>query len=239
MATKSTSTPLKGRLFCVTVNSSSREGEPSSGADAVSYNDMKRMIEELGGKISSTVHKKVDFLVASENAVASATQRIRKAEKYSVPVVRMGMIDHCYVNKSMPTDLSKFVFANISELIAKYKENTRASGSGGGVAASVSVDDAGDITGSSRKKRKAEAVASGGSGVSYEPFEFKSSAVFECACICHDHGEPSCSWCHAAHAEHQHCAPAADSTPATTAAGDVGESGKKQKKEKKHRKSKE
>jgi hypothetical protein len=234
MATKSTSTPLKGRLLCVTVNSSSREGETSSASDAVSYNDMKRMIEELGGKISSTVHKKVDFLVASENAVASATQRIRKAEKYSVPVVRMGMIDHCYINKSMPTDMSKFVFANISEL----KENTRASG-GGAAAASVSVDDAGDITGSSRKKRKAETVASGGNGVSYEPFEFKSSAVFECACICHDHGEPSCSWCQAAHAEHQHCAPAADSTPATTAAGDVGESGKKQKKEKKHRKSKE
>lgn len=182
------SMPLKGKLVCVTVNVSTREGDPISPSDSVSYNDMKIMVEELGGKISSTVHKKVDYLVASENAVRSATQRVRKAHKFSVPVVRMSLVDYCYVNRSIPSDMTKYQYSNIAELIMKYKENVVVSALGDG-----------EVTeeGRTKAKRKANAAC-----VPVEAFEFKSSEVFECGCICHDRGELSCSWCEGAHVAH-------------------------------------
>lgn len=189
------SKPLKGQLFCVTVNNNTREGDSNatSLADDVSYNEMKRMIGELGGKISGTVHKRVDFLVASENAVLRVTQRVRKANKYSVPVVRMALVDYCYTNRTMPTDMSAFVFPNVAELCLKFATTA---------AQEEPDDEQQKATGSTKKKRKAIEAATSGNVARYEPFEFKVAGVFECACICHDRGETSCSWCEGAHMEH-------------------------------------
>ena len=71
---------LGGKLFSVS----------AWGADGTEYNHeaLAAEVQALGGRFSSTVHRKVAFLLASAEAVERETQRVRKAWRYGVAVVR-------------------------------------------------------------------------------------------------------------------------------------------------------
>ena len=54
---------------------------------AESFAELVGAVRELGATFSSTVHRKVDVLVATAGAVERATQRVRKAAKLGVVIV--------------------------------------------------------------------------------------------------------------------------------------------------------
>ena len=181
---------LQDILFCVTVNNSAQEhdDDPDLNDSAVSYNDLKRMICELGGRLSPTVHKNVDYLVASDTAVNAATQRVRKAAKYGIPVLKVEFIESCYGMRGKRgverIDATEFTYDNIDEVVKSYEKTEKAARKG-------------DSSTDSTKKRK---TADEGAGQSYMDRLGGTAHTFECSCICHDRGEDGCSYCEGAHA---------------------------------------
>ncbi|CAN0015255.1 unnamed protein product, partial [Ectocarpus fasciculatus] len=163
------------------------DADADNSDGAVSYNDLKRMISELGGRISPTVHKNVNYLIASETAVSAATQRVRKAAKYGVPVLKVEFIESCYSNRGKSRagqiDAAEFTYTNIDEVVKRYEKTEKAARKG-------------ENTTESTKKRKS---ADKGAGQSYMERVGGAAHTFECSCICHDRGEAGCSYCEGAH----------------------------------------
>ena len=188
-----TSSTMKGStvlnsLYCITIDNRGGSINPTEeSAKQLSYNDVKKMIEELGGRVSSTVHKRVDFVIASDIAVENATQRIRKAHKFDIPVLKVEYVEYCRDNNIQPVDIAPYMYNNINEVVQEQRK--------------ASMTKTGDHT-----KRKAsqisEAISPQEASVPAEyipPVLAPVGVVYECACICHDSGESSCSWCDASH----------------------------------------
>ena len=177
------SPPLKGLLFAVSVAVQEAVYVPPVQFEvtAFSYNSLKDRIIALGGRISSTVHKNVDYLVATETSVQQCTQRVRKAAKIGIPVLKTSFLQTCEDTKTMESMLFEQTY--ITSCIEKYEERFRDNQS----------LLAGDETKLKKRPRKSDAdirlqALCGGSDVTYE-----------CGCICHDTGAESCSFCIGAH----------------------------------------
>lgn len=200
-------------LFSATA-SAVKGGEKETGQAncGVSYNNLKNMIEEMGGKVSATVHKNVNFLIASENAVLSATQRVRKAFKFRIPVLRIEYIQDLYNEKAHTNDILQYVCTNVEQYIDSYEKEKNKSKS--------EIKDWGQCA--------EDTIPQSFNGTS-EKYEVPSSTPIQvsgCSCICHDRGEVSCSWCADSHTSH----------PKTRDSSDDSTSKKKSKKSSKRKK---
>lgn len=218
---------LKRVLFSITVNHGSDtlgertadNNDASAGgaqncthsgvgvAADTSYNELRRMIGDMGGNVSATVHKKVDFVVASAGAVSAATQRLRKADKFRVPVVKVEYILDVYAGVVKPEEVINYLYGadEIASSISAYKECSRQSllsasesniqnGGGSSLCGEVDVCTETSHDGKIRRKRKMSDPHS-----SSQAATVSSGLTIECSCICHDRGESSCSWCLSAH----------------------------------------
>ena len=57
--------------------------------DGLNRNDLVHLVQRHGGRLSRTVHKKVHFVLATDQAVKRNTQAVRKAElKFGIPLLR-------------------------------------------------------------------------------------------------------------------------------------------------------
>jgi hypothetical protein len=177
----------------------------TTGDVSVSYNELKRMIVEMGGKVSATVHKKVDYVIASRGAVDVATQRVRKADKFQIPVVKVEFIQDVYMKKVQPDTIKSYTYStdDISKCIKAYKDSSSGAPAGAPVTSNDSESGNDEKEKKMKKKRKIDDVTTTVS--TYKTPSFLSKEVFECACICHDRGESSCSWCVSAHSSDNVC----------------------------------
>jgi hypothetical protein len=201
--------PFSGKMIAITVSNSN--AVPGDAEDSASYNDVKREILALGGKISSTVHKNVDFLIASDSAVEQCTQRVRKADKYDILVLKVEYVEHCRSNKK-DTNTAPFEYSNISAVVKNYEKHAKAKAVG------VPASEEEKKPASKKKKRTAS-----------EAFTIEHTMACECSCTCHDHGESSCHYCVNAHAV---------VPPTTEGNGDDHNSDGEKKKKKKSKKEK-
>lgn len=98
-----------GKVFGITVRSKAEDGEDDDAdeeetkadAELPSFDEIKANIEKAGGKVSGILHKKVFALIASDRAVRRRSQKVRKAVKYNVPVVKVAFLDACIAAKSL------------------------------------------------------------------------------------------------------------------------------------------
>ena len=89
---------LKGKRFSVSTRVASKN--ESSSEQCSSFNKLRDLCLAAGASFSSQVHRKVDAVIASPEAVeAPATQRVRKAWKLNIPVVEMDWIQECLETK--------------------------------------------------------------------------------------------------------------------------------------------
>ena len=68
-----------------------------------------KLMKDLGATESSTVHKRVNFLITDDGAVASRTKHVRKAVKYGVKIVSAGYLNACAENKAR-VDFSPYIY---------------------------------------------------------------------------------------------------------------------------------
>mmetsp|Transcript_33807 Transcript_33807/g.88803 ORF Transcript_33807/g.88803 Transcript_33807/m.88803 type:complete len:296 (+) Transcript_33807:160-1047(+) len=84
--------PLAGHKVAITVlDSHVVEGHKGTGTAA----EQMALLSKLGGVFSPTVHKRVSVVVASSAAVAARTQRVRKAERFGIPIVTPEWLSQC------------------------------------------------------------------------------------------------------------------------------------------------
>jgi hypothetical protein len=183
---------LSPSLFCVTIDKVSVSEDSGEETPIHSYNSVKSMIEELGGKICNTVHKKVDFIISSDIAVKNATQKIRKAYKFDIPVLKIDYIEYCYKNKSVPKEISRYVYPDITDIVEEHRRN----------AESIADSQPDNERRAKKRKRKARDISDNdiATTTTYKPPRLCAENItFECSCICHDQGKKSCDWCIGSH----------------------------------------
>ena len=59
----------------------------TAGGSMLSQSEFAIIIRNYGGTISNTIHKRVDFVLASQRAMKRRTQKVRKAEKLGILLV--------------------------------------------------------------------------------------------------------------------------------------------------------
>jgi hypothetical protein len=83
--------PLKGMVLAVSTTKNKVDGDQH----ARSYQNVCAKCQNLGATISSQVSKKVTALIASEDAIQQATQRVRKAGKKAKPILSIAWLEEC------------------------------------------------------------------------------------------------------------------------------------------------
>lgn len=204
---------FQNKVFCISNNNvededdkkesknSSSSAKKSSSALSGSYILYKKMTEALGGKVSGTMHKKVDFLFASDFAVSGATQKVRKAVKLCVPMLRMDFLIYCFDHKRPPVNQTEFIIQDsrvANKTLANTEEGAAAAADSSGTQKKTKKDK------KKKKKRSASEADLDEDADSAAPYKyavpsFISNIIVECGCICHDQGKDSCEWCVAAH----------------------------------------
>jgi hypothetical protein len=103
LPTKKQTKPFSGKLFAISTLSKgnfAKSAKASDGAaddtrDSTSYKRLLAVCQFGGAACTSQVHKKVFCLVATTTACDNATQRVRKAWKKGIPVVKDTWLHKC------------------------------------------------------------------------------------------------------------------------------------------------
>jgi BRCA1 C Terminus (BRCT) domain len=158
------SRPLQGKVVAVstlTVGSSAKHN----------YKTLSLLCEQAGALVTGQVHKKVAYVVATEEAAGCGrhppTQRVRKAWKRQIPVVSVHWVQEC---------IDRCQLLSFEGLLLEQTQQTPKS-------SARSKD--GDSIGEDRR-----ATANDGGA----PLEEKITDL-GCCCVCHDNGDKECEWC--------------------------------------------
>jgi hypothetical protein len=98
--------PLAGVVLAC---SSYQAGDDASNTGTLvsgrTYDSLRDQAKALGAKVSGILHKNVAALVATAEACSQGTQRVRKALRFSVPIVSPAWLDACVsAGRILPTD---------------------------------------------------------------------------------------------------------------------------------------
>ena len=154
--------PLAGKLFSVStlVQASSADEKTEN------YKSVVALCESGGAACTPQVHKKVFCVVATGSAIQAATQRVRKAWKKGIPVVKLEWVKDCLVSGK----LLAFGDYRVSMGAAKPKSET------------------------SKKDVSAPSKATNVADSPIDMTE--RTVALGCCCVCHETGETAnCEWC--------------------------------------------
>ena len=90
---------------------SCRSKKRGAGEEDLNFKKMVKMVGQVGAIHSNTVHKRVAYVVSTEDAYKGKTQRVRKAAKYKIPVVKLEWLQECIGSKKM-LDFHPFVLGD-------------------------------------------------------------------------------------------------------------------------------
>jgi hypothetical protein len=155
---------LKGTIVSVSLWS-----KPNSSR-SFDEKEVKNILVSLGATYSPTVHRKVNILVATNDAVERGTQRVRKATKKNIPIVLPEWLEACVANKRE---------VQIDDYTLSFEKR---SSSGGG---------------SSESKPNNEEVDATKDLQSSTLMKHVQRFDLGCCCGCHDIVPPlsTCEWC--------------------------------------------
>lgn len=162
---------FNGKLFACTTKGDDGDADSDDqrkvDGPAVTYSQIKELVEGAGGKISSLLHKRVFALIATDRATCRRTQRVRKALKYDIPIVSTD-----FVTKSLAAKQC----LNVSDFVLDVAPETEAES-----AKRVAKEQSGKarelLLSALQDAPQAKVVDLG------------------CCCSCHDSGKLECDWC--------------------------------------------
>ena len=213
--------PLKGLTIAVSAHQKSSTSSSSSSPASSSYNTISQECRDLGATVTGQVHKRVNFVICTDSAMEQNTQRVRKAMKWNIPIVKIDWIRQCKIQK-VRVDYEPYVLSVVSSKSKKKEKkameveekNTSSSSRGTKrkLASATSREaakdeDAADNEFSNNKKSKSRFKK--GEEKDEDGFVAPNEAVggeniggwtepvsYGCCCICHDNGTAKdCEWC--------------------------------------------
>ena len=72
---------------------------------------MAKRLASVGSSMSNIVHVRVDYLIATQDAWQKSTQRVRKAAKLHIPVVKEDFVYACLADKAT-VPMEPYLFAS-------------------------------------------------------------------------------------------------------------------------------
>ena len=133
------------------------------------YKTLSSIIKSNGATISPQVHKRVHYLVCTQQAVNNLTQRVRQALKRNVDIVDVDWIKQCVENGSR-ADADEYLRNDVARELMTVKE-----------------------------KEKQAFVTNNGGYESDVPDEnaagWSEPIQLDCCCVCHENGDDNCPWC--------------------------------------------
>ena len=157
--------PLSGKLFAV----STLVDKAADGSHEHTYKSVSALCELGGGKCTSQVHKKVFCVVATSCAIEAETQRVRKAWKKGIPVLRVEWAQDC-IDRGRLVDFGEH---------RVHFDPSRAA-----------------VAEKLREGSKSEAKTTTNSLCEDELPDAVRTLDLGCCCVCHENGqEADCSWC--------------------------------------------
>lgn len=136
----------------------------------LSYKAVAEECRSAGAQISSQIHKRVNCLLCTENAIAQLTQRVRKAQKKNIPLVDVAWLRKCQ-KESKRVDFGPF-------LLKSPTESKKA-----GVTA-ANNEDIGNESDNSVSREAPDPDAG-----------WTSPVELGCCCLCHEQNWEKCDWC--------------------------------------------
>lgn len=170
--------PLSGLL--IAVSSAMMNSMEQKNHHEYTYNDIVNLCDTAGAKVTPQVHKKVSCVVATDSAVSSKSQRVRKAWSKGIPVVRVQWLADCIQNKQrLPMDqyhtkpnLDHPKHCSVQSFDRQVHECDK----------KHSVKDT-------------LLAALDASKLSESSYPAERTMDLGCCCACHDSGATDCPWC--------------------------------------------
>jgi hypothetical protein len=150
------------------------ESKDEESESEVSYKLVTGACRKAGAVVSNQVHKKVQCVLCTVEAVVQATQRVRKAKKKSIPLVNVNWLHEC-IREGHRLDFEPYVLLYPSD------------------------GDRGRCTNRDKKEGLRENeedynIVVNGRDISETGWS--SPKELGCCCVCHETGdEKNCSWC--------------------------------------------
>lgn len=182
------------------------------------YEELKKQVENTGASVTGIVHKKVFVLVATDQAFEQKTQRVRKALKFNIPLVKPSWIQACAKSGSivdrndkkhshpiLPQKDKDDCDDNDSNIRkTKKRRNDDGENDDDSTNQTNEIDSLNNKKKAKKKeKKKEEEIIQAGDDDKEE--EISKFAVWEqkielgCCCSCHDENKPFCEWCKESH----------------------------------------
>mmetsp|Transcript_16179 Transcript_16179/g.24729 ORF Transcript_16179/g.24729 Transcript_16179/m.24729 type:complete len:225 (-) Transcript_16179:553-1227(-) len=133
-----------------------------------SYKKISKAAKRLGAKVTGQVHKRVSVLLCTNTSLEKATQRVRKARQYNIPLVDVLWLHECERRKSR-VDWNDYEFKNGDTCTHSRSKKVSNHSS---IMSDFNSDNE-DIS----ETGWSEGVALG------------------CCCVCHENQDPDCPWC--------------------------------------------
>jgi hypothetical protein len=184
-------------------SSSSAAAAAAAAAAPASYQSLSQMCRDLGATVSGQVHKRLHCVIATPAAIHHRTQRVRKANQRSVPLVDVDWIQQCQ-RQNQCLDLKPFLLL-LLDPSSSSSSSFSLQPSSSTTSASSSKETKKDKK--STKKQKGEEAQDDNDNTS-DPVESllmesnSSSGCWSepvdcgCCCVCHENGtEQECPWC--------------------------------------------
>ena len=161
----------------LTLAISTLESKTNDKEESDEYNNFKTLsfiLKTNGAIISPQVHKRVHYLVCTQQAVDNLTQRVRQALKRNVDIVNVEWVKSCIKNGSR-VNAESYMLNDLTKELMSVKEKEKAE------AKHTQVDPLKD-------GYESDIPSENASGWS-EPI------ALDCCCVCHENGDENCPWC--------------------------------------------
>jgi len=178
------STPLHGKVVAVsTLNKDG--GNNNNGNDNNSllcnYKSVQALCERLGATVSGQVHPRIFCVVASREAVAEQTQRVRKAYQKHIPVVSVQWLQDCQARRQLVPLTSEY------RLLEQHQSSS--------LDASFSAEQHAEERPRDKNERKKRKMDRSDNTTSL----VEKKLDLGCCCLCHDEDSAldstACPWC--------------------------------------------
>ena len=103
-----------------TTSKSSRRGAGSETVEKPNFKQLLNMVKQSGATHSKIVHKRVKFLISTDDAYKFKTQSVRKAIKYGIPILHQAFLSTVLNIGMVPLNLENYVLSSNGNDMSTY-----------------------------------------------------------------------------------------------------------------------
>ena len=107
-----------------TTSKSSRRGAGSETVEKPNFKQLLNMVKQSGATHSKIVHKRVKFLISTDDAYKFKTQSVRKAIKYGIPILHQAFLSTVLNTGIVPSNLENYVLSSNGNDMSTYFAKT-------------------------------------------------------------------------------------------------------------------